>query len=313
LPLKIPKSVVKTTVSLLLITVIFFLIGREVFDASASLEWRFDARFWWSASLYFLFMVVIQLLLVDGWRRILRLYAIDPPLKEAAFSFAIPNLGKYLPGKVLLVAGRIELVKKTGTSRLVGLACFVLENIYIASAAALLCLPALGALVGITETGIITLGILLGLICLVLTFRSHIPFRFQNWVLSHFQDVPTTSVPGHSSSLRPFFLYLVVWALYGVAGWLLANQLFETSRADFIFVASAFVAAWLGGFLAFVTPGGLGVREGILVILLSAVMTPAEAGVLSLLSRLLWMVAELGLGLVIVVMSTGLKKRRSST
>jgi uncharacterized membrane protein YbhN (UPF0104 family) len=55
-------------------------------------------------------------------------------------------------------------------------------------------------------------------------------------------------------------------------------------------VATSFPVAWIVGLLAFVAPGGLGVREGVLAALLSGLLPGGMAVVVALASRV-WITA----------------------
>jgi glycosyltransferase 2 family protein len=57
--------------------------------------------------------------------------------------------------------------------------------------------------------------------------------------------------------------------------------------------AAAYAAAYAAGFLSLLTPAGLGVREGVLVVALAPVLPAGPALVVALLSRLWMMLAEL--------------------
>ena len=56
---------------------------------------------------------------------------------------------------------------------------------------------------------------------------------------------------------------------------------------------AAFVAAWTLGFVSFITPGGLGVREAALVGLLSPFLSVSEATAVALVSRITWTAVEM--------------------
>ena len=56
---------------------------------------------------------------------------------------------------------------------------------------------------------------------------------------------------------------------------------------------TAFVAAWVIGFLSFFTPGGLGVREAALVGLLSPHLSVSEASAVALMARVSWTCVEM--------------------
>jgi uncharacterized membrane protein YbhN (UPF0104 family) len=63
-------------------------------------------------------------------------------------------------------------------------------------------------------------------------------------------------------------------------------------------MVATFAAAQTGGFLAVLTPAGLGVREAVLTAFLSRTLLPSQAGLVALLSRV-WFVAAEVLCLVI--------------
>ena len=54
-----------------------------------------------------------------------------------------------------------------------------------------------------------------------------------------------------------------------------------------------YVLAWIIGFLAFFTPGGLGVRETVLVLMLNLYLPVYISAVLAILSRVWWIIGEL--------------------
>jgi uncharacterized membrane protein YbhN (UPF0104 family) len=76
--------------------------------------------------------------------------------------------------------------------------------------------------------------------------------------------------------------YGVSWILFGVAFSLFSMGLIEPDL-KFLWVATAgFSIATVSGFLAVVVPGGLGVREGVLVLLLSGFVPSHIAAMLAL-------------------------------
>jgi hypothetical protein len=87
--------------------------------------------------------------------------------------------------------------------------------------------------------------------------------------------------------------YAAYWAVTGVAFATLVASLYPLAATDVPVVVAAYAAAYAVGFLALLTPAGLGVREGILVIALAPVLPAGPALVVALLSRLWMMLVEL--------------------
>jgi hypothetical protein len=87
--------------------------------------------------------------------------------------------------------------------------------------------------------------------------------------------------------------YAVYWAVTGLAFAALVASMYPLAAADVPLVVAAYAAAYAAGFLALLTPAGLGVREGVLVVALAPVLPAGPALVVALLSRLWMMLVEL--------------------
>ena len=56
---------------------------------------------------------------------------------------------------------------------------------------------------------------------------------------------------------------------------------------------ASFSAAWLIGFLAVFAPGGIGIREAVIILLLSTLLSVEQATLCAIISRAAWHIAEL--------------------
>jgi glycosyltransferase 2 family protein len=84
--------------------------------------------------------------------------------------------------------------------------------------------------------------------------------------------------------------YAVYWAVTGLAFATLVASMYPLAAADVPLVVAAYAAAYAAGFLALLTPAGLGIR---LVVALAPVLPAGPALVVALLSRLWMMLVEL--------------------
>ena len=87
--------------------------------------------------------------------------------------------------------------------------------------------------------------------------------------------------------------YALYWAVTGLAFAALVASLYPLAPGDVPVVVAAYAAAYAAGFLALLTPAGLGIREGVLVVALAPVLPAGPALVVALLSRLWMMLVEL--------------------
>ena len=83
------------------------------------------------------------------------------------------------------------------------------------------------------------------------------------------------------------------WLLYGVALYWLAAGVFGGPGLGVSEAIAAFTASYLAGFLFLLAPGGLGVREGVFVLMTQATIGPAHALALAAVSRVGMTVADL--------------------
>ena len=83
-----------------------------------------------------------------------------------------------------------------------------------------------------------------------------------------------------------------MWLLLGGSFWLCARGLVGVPVRDLSLYTGAFAIAWLAGLLAVYAPGGLGVRETVLVALLSGRVGAADALVVAAASRLILILVD---------------------
>ncbi|MDO5722968.1 MAG: lysylphosphatidylglycerol synthase domain-containing protein [Flaviflexus sp.] len=88
------------------------------------------------------------------------------------------------------------------------------------------------------------------------------------------------------------------WLLAGAQVWVILVGLGSPPRVDtYVLVVSAYALAWVVGFLIFFIPAGVGVREVVLGVALAGLISRGDIVVVILLSRLLFTLADLALGL----------------
>ena len=88
-------------------------------------------------------------------------------------------------------------------------------------------------------------------------------------------------------------LYIIPGLLQGLGLYLLLLSLGPVEPGSYLAVTGAYYTAGLAGMLAFFAPGGLGVREGILMLVLPLVVPGESAIIAALLLRLIMIAAEL--------------------
>jgi len=89
-------------------------------------------------------------------------------------------------------------------------------------------------------------------------------------------------------------IYALNWVVIGFSGYILAIGLgFDISLPKIIAITASMSVAWLIGFISAMTPGGLGIREGVMYVMLNNIVPVHVALILPVASRIIFLVAEL--------------------
>lgn len=97
---------------------------------------------------------------------------------------------------------------------------------------------------------------------------------------------------------------LLSYVCYGIHLWLLVNSLVDTDWMTVVLMTGAISLGFTVGLFAFIFPSGVGVREAILIGVMTLVMTVAQASAVSLVSRLMFTLADVvaaGLAVLLVL------------
>lgn len=237
---------------------------------------------------------------VLAWRALLAGLGAPLPLRAATRIFFVGQLGKYLPGSVWPVLAQMELSRDHGVSRVqAATASLVLLGLAVPSgglvAAATLPVSSPSAL---DEYGWVLLVVPVTLVVLHPAVLGALLDR----VLALLRRPPLPQRLALPAVATAAGWTIAGYLAYGVGVWLLARDLDAGGGAGRLLLLSlgGYALAWTAGFLVIVVPAGAGVREAVLVLALSPVLSVGAATLLALIARLLATVADLiwaGVGL----------------
>ncbi len=212
-------------------------------------------------------------------------------------------LTRYVPGNVWHIVGRVVLATQHNVPSALVIASATIEQVLMLLAALILCavtLPFWSAQP--TAQGWLLLLVPFGLGCLHPKLLNRV-FMTANRLLKR------PALVFHHT-YRDIFIYLLLYVLAmlcaGFALLTLVGSLTPVSLAAVPFILGAAALAWAVGFLSFLTPSGLGVREAVLVALLVQQYPLPLAVAASLVFRLVLTVGEM----LAVLLSYGLSRFR---
>jgi hypothetical protein len=232
-------------------------------------------------------------LLIAAWRMMLTAWGRGLDFPSAARIWTVSSLGKYVPGKVWAVAGMAVMAQRAGVGAGAATGSAVILQVLAIGTGA-----AVAALTGWTSLRAAYPGVELGLAALVATSVAAIaallwPGAVQRLVRLAVPDAPSLAPPV-GAVVFGIAANTVAWLGYGLALWLLARGLLPGTELNLLRAVAVFTASYLAGFLALFAPGGIGVREGVFILMLQGPIGIGAATALAIASRLLLTVTELG-------------------
>ncbi len=134
------------------------------------------------------------------------------------------------------------------------------------------------------------IGILIGLVFLFPSVSKH--------AQQFLKVLRETGKPLFQKSYREQWIYLFIghvllWFCQTFAFFLFVRSLASVDWKNVGVLSACYAFAWIVGFLSFLTPGGLGVREGLLSLLLGNYMSLSQATLIALLCRVWMLSAEI--------------------
>lgn len=255
-------------------------------------------------------LFVYHLVYIIPWLTIYRNTTSEPVSFLSSWTLIhLSEPGKYLPGKVGQFVGMAALCRSLNISRDEAIASTLLHL-------AIKCL--LGCFIGIPfilspESREYLLNILskfwhssfrISVIILVIIGLGVVfLIVFRNQLSSKIPYLKKV-IPGifsFNKLLQLIVIHLLLWVCACVSFFLFVRSVYPIRIVQLPIISSIYPLAWSIGFMSFITPGGLGVREGVLNAFLTTCLPPVTATLVALLSRLWLIVLELilaGIGLV---------------
>ena len=245
-------------------------------------------------------LIISFFLFAYGWTLILRRFSDDFSMPKIIQIWAKAQLGKYIPGLGVHFLARLELLASEGINRRTTFVSTVIEMSLLVVTAVIVALIALTNFSGsktvalfiddiVKDYGVIYIAGLTAVFVIMILFINPIPIR---WLANRIGGVDT---------LRFTYRWLLLlisfntmrWIFMGFGFFMLARSVYDVGWAEMPFVIGAFTLSWAIGLLVVFAPGGIGIRELMLVILMEQIMPSGAAVALAAITRIWWIIGEL--------------------
>lgn len=242
-------------------------------------------------------------LLIVAWMSVLRGWSERLPFTSAARIWCLSNLGRYVPGKIWAFAGMALLAEREGIRGWSAVGAALVMQVLALGTGAAVAITTVAASGATGGPGPITLGAALAVtVATVAALSAPLLVRLVDRLTGRRFNLRPTSAGAVALGAGAT---LTSWFSYGIALWLLARAFVPESGLSFAVATGAFATGYIVGLMAVVVPGGLGVREGVLLSVLAPWLGVPAAGIVTVASRLMLTLAEVTAALGAMIFSRG--------
>jgi uncharacterized membrane protein YbhN (UPF0104 family) len=231
------------------------------------------------------------------WRKLLSTLGPAPPWPQLLRAYYCGHLGKYLPGKAAVIVIRAALLRETGVSASSAAVTVTVESatyMWIGALLAILLYPSIAphwpepivsrAAEPLLRAAMLVVVLAGGIAGLAVVARSY--ERVAN-LLERAERAAEQERGFLRTSIVGAAVFLGAWWIQGLTLGLTIEAVApeRASLGEWPFWTASAAVGLVGGFIAVFTPGGLGVREGLLMELLVVPLGPRDAVVVAVLLR----------------------------
>jgi glycosyltransferase 2 family protein len=252
-----------------------------------------------------IYTILISLVSSMVWKKIITGFGGKISFKESFVILGRSQIAKYIPGNVFQYFGRHLLTKDLGISNgIVINSIFVETALFILSAIIIFITSSL--MYGYKNylfTGINNYLLLISIIITVVIFICLVIFilikfipKIKNLFIKHNLLVELRTIDLKKLWYHitiSLILFLIFFLSTGCILWLLNRYLWIGTEGSAVFFIGAYSISWVTGFITPGASGGIGVREAILISLLSPYTSHAKALVLAIVLRLVTIFGDL--------------------
>ena len=226
------------------------------------------------------------------WHLLTRTVQVEIPFPKAMAAWFYSQLGKYIPGKIFLYLGRLHFYAREGRPAGPVTLAFGVEFVGNLAAAVFTVLVA-GLTLDVPGFDRYRWLLLAALVALLVGLHP----KPLGWLIAgaarllRRRPFPVTLT--YPQLLRYLGLYVLNWLVFGGTLFVFIRSFYLVDPSSILYLTGAFSLAGMIGILAFFTPSGLGVREGVLALFLNQVMPTSVAIVAAVASRIWLTVVEL--------------------
>lgn len=262
-------------------------------------------------ALSMLFYFVYKLSLASLFHYITKLNGCSIRYGKALTAYLLSILGKYIPGKVFMLAARLTYYKEEDAPLSKVTVCFFIENVCTLLGAGMLFILSLfffpNELLGSYRW--LTILLIAAFFVIIHPKIINIILKVIGKIFKKDLEIPMK----YPQILKVVLMFIGNWLIVGFGFFMLVRSVNPAvGWNEMLFCAGVYGISAIMGILAIFAPSGLGVREGIIMAGLMLIMPESDAAVISVVSRLWQTVAELILAAAAFAVTQAARRRKKA-
>ena len=273
----------KRLVTFALVVLVFFFLIRNLIQNWSKIPFD-DLHFNIPMiMLSFCALAIYFIIYSRSWQSIMR--ALNAPISfaQSTWMIATTQVGKYLPGKVWYMIGRVYVGKKANIDAKKLALSMVLETclVYITGG---IVFSLTTLIAGNYNTIWLIISIILTILAIIVIHPRFLG-PISNFFLRILKKPEIQLTLGYRKTSMISVYFFGIWITQIIGFYFLIKAIYPIPFLSIFNLASAYSLAWISGSLALFAPGGLGVREGVMALLLSSVLPTPLAIAVSFVAR----------------------------
>ena len=284
--------------SWLLLVIVVVAVSFVIYQNISEIR-KFDFVYQWQYIVLAFFSVILAYIVQFGiWLSISEEYKLKAPILRASKAYFLSILGKYVPGKIGIFLVRVDAYRDFSRKQVAIATGF--EMITSMAAACIL------VLIGVFSASSLLPPYSIWLACIV--FLSILIFLYPplflkliNLLFRIIKRAPLEKTPSYYVTMKIIIAFTLVGLLHGLGLYFTFLSLTNIPVSFYLTITGVYYAAGLIGLFAFFAPGGIGVREGIMLIVLPQFIAEPVVILGAILIRLIMILVELFLAGISVI------------
>jgi uncharacterized membrane protein YbhN (UPF0104 family) len=218
-----------------------------------------------------------------SWQQIMRALGAPITFSQSIWMIATTQIGKYLPGKVWYMVGRVYIGRQARLDGKKLALSMVLEACLLHVTGGIIFL--ISTLIsGNYNIGWVIISIILISMALII-LHPKILGRVANFFLRILKKPQIESTLTYPQIIKISVYFFGLWIGQVIGFYLLVTAIYQIPLYYVPTLAAVYTLAWISGSVAVFAPAGLGVREGVMTLMLSPILPMPLAIAISFITR----------------------------